>query len=100
MDLGEHQQAWDAFDQIRGVSIAVPERNRLEIINQQGKAAIVLKDRDRYALCLEEGLAGSIALGSKKRFDEALSIFQQDLPANWRTAHQIKGIAEHYRLVI
>jgi transcriptional regulator with XRE-family HTH domain len=100
LDLGEHQQAWDAFDQIRGVSIAVPERNRLEIINQQGKAAIVLKDRDKYALCLEEGLTGSIALGSKKRFDEALSIFQQDLPGTWRTAHQMKGIAEHYRLVI
>lgn len=92
LDLGEYQQAWEAFDQIRHVPTAVPERNRLEIINQQGKVAILLGDLDKYALCLEDGLTGSVTLGSRKRFDEAVTIFQHDMPSAWLKDERIKTI--------
>jgi transcriptional regulator with XRE-family HTH domain/tetratricopeptide (TPR) repeat protein len=100
MDLGEHQQAWDAFDQIRSVSVSVPERNRLEIINQQGKTAILLNNLDKYALSLGDGIASSVALQSKKRFDEALHIFRQDMPQSWLASQPIKEIVERYHLEV
>lgn len=100
LDLGQYEQAWQAFDQISNVSATVPERNRLEIVNQQGKAALLLNDLKRYTMCLEDGLGGSIALGSRKRYDEAVTIFQQDMPKTWRHEQRIRDIAEKYHLVL
>jgi transcriptional regulator with XRE-family HTH domain len=100
LDLGEHQQAWDAFDQIRRVSVSVPERNRLEIINQQGRAAILLNNLEKYAFCLGDSIASSVTLRSKKRFDEALHIFRQDMPQSWLASQPIKEIVEQYHLTV
>ncbi len=65
LDLGDPEQAWNAFEQIHTVSVSVPERNRLEIVNQQGKAAILLDDLEKYARSLEDGIANSIQIRSK-----------------------------------
>jgi hypothetical protein len=76
----------------------IPERLYLEIINGQSKAAIRENDLERYANFLERGITGSLTLKSKKRFDEAYTIFQQDMPQVWLANSQIKSIAEKYRL--
>jgi hypothetical protein len=44
---------------------------RLENVNGQSKAAIQENNLDKYAHFLADGLAGAVALGSKKRFEEA-----------------------------
>ena len=78
----------------------IPERNRLEIVNHQGRAAIMMNDLEKYAACLKEGIAGAITLGSKKRFDEAITIYQRDLPAKWRCETALKQIAEQFQLPV
>jgi hypothetical protein len=88
--------AWAAFEEHKKVS-NIPERIRLEIINSQGKAALLANDIDKYAACLKEGLAGAIALKSKKRFTEAIQVFQ-DVPVGWHKEPQIKPLIEQYML--
>ena len=78
---------------------ALPERIRLEITNHQGQAAILSNDLEEYARCLEEGITGAIALKSQKRFHEAVTIFQQEVPPQWRNEQRLKDIAERFHLV-
>ncbi|MBV9690597.1 MAG: hypothetical protein JO202_12920 [Ktedonobacteraceae bacterium] len=61
-----------------GPAIVVPERLRLEIINQQAATALALNDMDRFQAYLKEGALGAKALGSEKRKQEAID--------NWRLA--------------
>jgi hypothetical protein len=41
---------------------------------------------------------GSLALKSKKRFDEAVTIYQRDVPEQWHHETAIKHIVEHMAL--
>ena len=77
--MKQASKAWNIFDRYLQDSSnnVAPERFRLELINHQGQAAILLGDLSKYVFCLESGLAGAIVLGSQKRFDEAYSIFLQ-----------------------
>jgi tetratricopeptide (TPR) repeat protein len=77
---------------------AIPERLRLEIVNGQAKAAIQEHDLEKYVHFLEEGIIGAVALGSKKRFDEAYTTFKEDMPGAWLDHRDIKRIAEQYHL--
>ncbi|HLG62101.1 MAG TPA: helix-turn-helix transcriptional regulator [Ktedonosporobacter sp.] len=78
---------------------ALPERNRLEMMNYQGQAAILSNNLEEYTRCLEEGITGAIALKSQKRFHEAMTIFQQEVPPKWGNEPRIKEIAERFHLV-
>ena len=78
---------------------ALPERIRLEITNHQGKAAILSNNLEEYARCLEEGLTGAIALKSQKRFQEAVTIFRQEVPQQWHNEPLLKDVAERFQLV-
>ncbi|HZO75594.1 MAG TPA: hypothetical protein VFB60_25540 [Ktedonobacteraceae bacterium] len=78
---------------------ALPERIRLEITNHQGQAAILSNNLEEYTRCLEEGIAGTIALKSQKRFHEAMTIYQQEVPPKWRNEQRLKDIAERFQLV-
>lgn len=102
LHLVENQpaKAYQAFEQAltRSFASPMPERWRLIIINYQGLSAIFSNQLEPYAHCLEEGLAGSLLLGSKKRCDEAISIYQRHLPNTWHTAPSIKQIAERFQL--
>jgi DNA-binding XRE family transcriptional regulator len=99
LNMGQSSQAWDAFDRyLINLGNTVPERIRLEMVNHQGHAAILSGDLDKYVSCLEEGIAGAIALNSKKRFEEAYTTFQQDMPAAWLRETPIKQIVEQYGL--
>jgi transcriptional regulator with XRE-family HTH domain len=76
----------------------IPDRLRLEIVNAQSKAAIQENDLEKYVHFLETAVVGAISLGSRKRFDEAQKLFQQELPERWHTHPQIRSIAEQYLL--
>ncbi len=94
------EEAEKAFESYKKqlANAAIPERNRLEIINYRGQAAILANNLDLYALCLEEGLSGAMALKSKKRFDEAVNIYQKDMPKKWLLEPHIKQITECFQL--
>lgn len=98
--LNQPKEAEKAFERYKTYPSGktIPERNRLEIVNYQGQAAIMLNNLDVYVNYLEEGIVGSVTLRSKKRFDEALTIFKRDMPASWRNDSQIKTIVEQYHL--
>ncbi|MGH7883262.1 MAG: hypothetical protein ACREN8_10235, partial [Candidatus Dormibacteraceae bacterium] len=76
----------------------MPERWRLEIVNQQARAAIHNNDLDKYTLFLDDSLRGSLAIKSQKRFEEALTTYRQELPEQWRREPVIKYLAEQYQL--
>jgi DNA-binding SARP family transcriptional activator len=93
-------EAYKTFEQAltRPSESQMPERWRLIILNYQGLAAISSHQMELYVRCLEDGISGSLALGSKKRLDEAISIYQQHLPKTWYTAPSVKQIAERFQL--
>ncbi|HZS76499.1 MAG TPA: helix-turn-helix transcriptional regulator [Ktedonobacteraceae bacterium] len=97
LSLAQPQQALNAFERYKH-SATIPERNRLEIINHMGKAAIMANNLEQYAMHLEEGLSGAIALKSKKRFDEAISIYRYDMPRIWLDEPLLKQAAERFEL--
>ncbi len=76
------QQASNAFAQFAHLpsTIIVPERYRIQIINEQAKAAIGVGKREEFEHYLLAGIEGAKALGSEKRRQEAI--------ANWRAARR------------
>jgi transcriptional regulator with XRE-family HTH domain len=95
LGLNRPLEAWNSFE--KHAAQPTPERIRLEIINHQGNAALLMNDLDRYVLNLETGLAGAVKIGSQKRYNEALRIYQS-IPAAWYKEPRIKTIAEQFRL--
>ncbi len=90
--------AWNGFEKFKSYSTTlVPERIRLEIVNHQGRAALLAKNLDAYAACLNDGLAGAIVLKSQKRYNEALT-FMQQVPSTWLREPQIRHITEQFAL--
>ena len=97
---GNSTEAFDAFElyKKRSPDISIPERIRLEIVNAQSRTAIQASNLERYAKFFESAITGAITLGSKKRFDEAITIFRREVPKTWLANGHIKGMVEKYRL--
>jgi hypothetical protein len=93
----EAERAFESYKEHPSGAV-IPERNRLEIVNHRGRAAIISNNLERYADCLEEGLTGAIALKSKKRYEEALTFYHQDMAKIWQREPRIKLIAERFQL--
>lgn len=102
MYLAMHQpnEADSTFDSYKQHPLGkiTPERNRLEILNYQGRAAIMANNLEKYVACLEEGIAGATRLRSKKRLDEAINIYRHDVPGSWRHEPTIRHIREQFQL--
>ncbi|MGH7883802.1 MAG: hypothetical protein ACREN8_13030 [Candidatus Dormibacteraceae bacterium] len=100
LELGQPKEADRALESYLQHTSAsfIPERWRLEIVNQQARAAIHNNDLDKYMLFLDNSLKGSLAIKSQKRFNEALTIYRQELPEQWRQEPAIKYLAEQYQL--
>ncbi len=98
--MRQPKKAEEAFESYKKYpsTISIPERNRIEIINHRGRAAIQANNLEQYSFCLEEGLLGAIAIQSKKRFDEAFNIYHQEIPKEWLQERRIKQIAESFQL--
>lgn len=79
---GQLAQAPESFEFYKGhpAGTNIPERLRLEIVNGLSKTAIQSGELERYTQLFEDAIIGATRLGSKKRFDEAMSIFRQEVP--------------------
>lgn len=98
VEMGRVPDAYQAFAIYRSSAQLIPERLRLEIVNAQGRVAILENNLEKYTSFLSDGLSGALALGSKKRFDEAHTTFKEEMPGSWRCERKIQDIAEQYRL--
>jgi tetratricopeptide (TPR) repeat protein len=98
--LGRPAEAEKAFVSYRQHPTAsiIPPRNQLEIENERARAAAIAGDLDLYAACLRSGLEGSLALGSKRRYHEALSIYREHTPPDWRRQPVVARMAEEFNL--
>lgn len=77
--LKQPETAWNALSRIETLQsgVVVPERIRLEIVNQQAAVALALKDQERFTASLREGIMGAHAIKSEKRHQEAHDIYTQ-----------------------
>ena len=77
--LHQPETAWNVLSRIEILqsNVIVPERIRLEIVNQQAQVALALRDRERLTQSLFTGITGAHAIKSEKRLHEASTIHRQ-----------------------
>ena len=77
--LNQPKTAWDVLSRIETLQsgVIVPERIRLEIVNQQAQVALALRDRERFTHSLSIGISGAHIIKSEKRLHEASTIHRQ-----------------------
>ncbi len=91
--IGEPKKALTAFKRIEQPNSVVPERIRIEIVNQHAKAAILSGDLEQGSTYVEAGVTGAKALGSQRRYNEAYSNFKQ-MSLLWPHERQVKALAD------
>ncbi len=91
--IGQTKQALDTFSRIDQPDIIVPERIRLEIINQQAKSAIIAGDLEQGSAYVETGVIGAKSLGSQRRHSEAYDNFKR-ITLLWPQERRAKELRE------
>lgn len=78
-----YQRAWKAIEEIEQPfsPLLVPERFRLEAINQKALVALRLGDLEQFSTLSFQGIQGARALQSEKR--------RQEIVANWKEARKV-----------
>ncbi|HEU5378467.1 MAG TPA: hypothetical protein VFV38_23840 [Ktedonobacteraceae bacterium] len=78
-----YQRAWKAMDQVeqRLPAPLIPERFRIEGINQKALVALRLGELDQFVNLTLQGIQGAKALQSEKR--------RQEIIANWKEARKV-----------
>ena len=94
--IGQTGLALDVFARIDQPGIVVPERIRLEILNQRAKTAIVSGDLEQGSAYVEAGISGAKLLGSQKRWNEAYGNYQQ-MTLLWPEEQRVKELGELFR---
>lgn len=92
-DLPNARKAFASYEEHPTASLT-PERNRLEILNQQARVAILEADPDSFVEHLQSAIVGSMAIRSRKRLGEALGIYQQEMPASWRRHPRVSQLVD------
>ena len=79
LNLNQPHEAEKVLAQIDGLhpSIQIPERVRIEALNYQIEVFIALKAVKLACTYLEAAVQASLAIGSKKRLQEAFALFQK-----------------------
>jgi tetratricopeptide (TPR) repeat protein len=76
-----------------GKKVVIPERYRIEIVNQQALAAVRTGELEEFRTYLTRGVQGAEQLQSEKRLHEAKDIYREARQV-WPHEVQIKGLAE------
>ena len=91
-DFGYQRKAADALMQSIGVQ-SISERSMNETIVYQADVTRVLGELDVYVDYLETGAQMALTLGSRKRFTEALMVYQRT-PEKWLAEQHIQALAK------
>ena len=95
--LGQTNQAMSVFNRIEEPDIVLPERIRIEIINQLARTAIVSGDLEQGSAYVEAGVTGAKTLGSQRRLNEAYDNFNQ-IALLWPQEKQVKELRDLFVL--
>jgi tetratricopeptide (TPR) repeat protein len=102
LSLSLHQPqleyAWQAKKSLQeiytlGKKTVIPERYRIQIINQQALAAVRTGELEEFRDYLIQGVQGGESLQSEKRLQEAKEIYKEARQV-WPHEGQVKGLAE------
>jgi hypothetical protein len=90
-DQGYQRKAASALLLGAGVQ-SISERSTAETVIYQADAARLLGDMNVYTAALTDAVEMSIQLGSKKRFQEALQVFEKT-PEKWQREQKVRQVA-------
>ena len=102
LDLAQHDQRQDYYKNARNVLEqstrihALSERCMVETVIYQTNAALGLRDLDAYASCLEVGASTALQMGSQRRYQEALDLYQQ-VPKAWKQEPKMQHLAAFFQ---
>lgn len=102
LDLARHDQRQDYYKSARNILEqstrihAVSERCMIETVIYQTSAALGLHDLDDYASCLKVGASTAFQIGSQRRYQEALDLYQQ-VPKDWKQEPKIQNLAAFFQ---
>lgn len=93
--LNQPEAAWNVLTRIETLqlTVVVPERIRLEIVNQQAQTALTLRDRERFTQSLFMGITGAQALKSEKRLQEVRDLYTQAMGI-WPHETRVQEVGE------
>jgi transcriptional regulator with XRE-family HTH domain/tetratricopeptide (TPR) repeat protein len=91
-DLGKPKEAYESL--LKSVKIgATTARGQAETDIHFAKAALRIGDMEHYVTSLREGALQGIAIGSKKAYHDALTVFQET-PKTWQREPLIQALRE------
>lgn len=78
LDLHQPEEALDVLLQIDGLhpKLDISERSRIDVLNQQARAAGDQGDLEQFKLYLESAVASALKLGSELRYSEAWDTYK------------------------
>lgn len=77
--FAQPSEAEKVFAKIDGLQpkVALPERIRIDVLNCQGETFLALGKMDQACYYLERAVQAALAIGSKRRYQEASALFHQ-----------------------
>ena len=93
--LAQPQQAEAIFTKIDGIQSPLPnpERNRAEVLNYQVETFIALGNMEQACRYLEAALQAATTIGSRRRFQETVTLFQQ-MRTTWPYEQRVQQLAD------
>jgi tetratricopeptide (TPR) repeat protein len=92
LDLGEHQQAYESFSRSAKIG-SRSQRGNIDTFISQAEASIGMRELEQFSIYLREGALKSRTIGSKKLYNEALTVFKRT-PKAWKTERPIVALKE------
>lgn len=94
----QYEKALDFFVQVASLQpgMQVPERIRLEILNNQARAAFGLRDLEQSSTYLEAAVTGALLLGSEQRYIEAREIYEM-MTLVWSEEPRVKALRDLFK---
>jgi transcriptional regulator with XRE-family HTH domain len=97
LELGRPHEAEEVLARIDGLQpkIQIPERVRIELLNYQVEVFMTLRDMERTCIYLEAAVQAAMAIGSERRFQESLVLFQQ-MQQIWPHESRIRQLRDFF----
>lgn len=95
LELGRPLEAEKILARIDGLQpkMQIPERIRIELLNYQVEVFITLRYMEQACTYVEAAVKAAMAIGSERRFQEALTLFRQ-MQQIWPHESQIRRLGD------
>lgn len=95
LELGQPQAAAKIIEQINVFDLEthIPERIRIELLNEQARIFAAAKNLEQACTRLEVAVTASIEIGSKRRFQESLAVYQT-IRKQWSGERKVQDLGD------